>query len=70
MTFRGILMEKKKSKAVFFILAVLAVLIMVAFSVFIAEEMIILAVLSVIVFIAIFGIGFTLKKKYRENGWL
>lgn len=70
MTFRGITMEKKKSKAVFFILAVLAVLMMVAFSVFIAEEMIILAVLSVIVFIAIFGAGFTLKKKYRENGWL
>lgn len=63
-------MEKKKSKAVFFILAVLAVLMMVAFSVFIAEEMIKLAVLSVIVFIAIFGAGFTLKKKYRENGWL
>ncbi len=63
-------MEKKKSKAVFFILAVLAVLVMIAFSVFIAEEMIILAVLSVLVFIAIFGAGFTLKKKYRENGWI
>jgi uncharacterized membrane protein YqjE len=70
MTFRGIFMEKKKSKAVFFILAVLAVLVMIAFSVFIAEEMIILAVLSVLVFIAIFGAGFTLKKKYRENGWI
>ena len=70
MTFRGIFMEKKKSKAVFFILAVLAVLVMIAFSVFIAEEMIILAALSVLVFIAIFGAGFTLKKKYRENGWI
>ncbi|CAD2076928.1 hypothetical protein JEOAER750_01565 [Jeotgalicoccus aerolatus] len=63
-------MEKKKSKAVFFILAVLAVLMMIAFSVFIAEEMIIFAILTVAVFIGIFGVGFTLKKKYRENGWL
>ena len=63
-------MEKKKSKAVFLILAVMAVSMMIAFSIFIAEDMIILAVLSVIVFIAIFGTGFTLKKKYRENGWL
>ncbi|CDZ99353.1 hypothetical protein BN1048_00423 [Jeotgalicoccus saudimassiliensis] len=63
-------MEKKKSKAVFLILAVLAVAMMVAFSVFIAEEMIVMAILSVVVFIAIFGAGFTLKKKYRENDWL
>lgn len=62
-------MEKKKSKAIFFILACLAVLVMVAFSVFIAEEMVIMAILSVLVFIGIFGVGFTLKKKYRENGW-
>lgn len=63
-------MEKKKSKAVFLVLAVLAVLMLIAFSVFIAEEMFIFAVLTVAVFIGIFGVGFTLKKKYRENGWL
>jgi polyferredoxin len=64
------LMQKKKSKAIFLLLAFLAVAIMVAFSVFIAEEMILMALLSVIIFIGIFGLGFTLKKKYRENGWL
>ncbi|MCK1976576.1 YlaF family protein [Jeotgalicoccus huakuii] len=62
-------MEKKKSKSIFFILACLAVATMVAFSVFIAEEMVIMAILSVLIFIGIFGVGFTLKKKYRENGW-
>ena len=63
-------MQKKKSKAIFLLLAFLAVAIMVAFSVFIADEMILMALLSVIIFIGIFGLGFTLKKKYRENGWL
>ncbi|WP_031548377.1 DUF5325 family protein [Salinicoccus luteus] len=63
-------MEPKRSKAIFGVLAVLAVLMMIAFSVFIAEAMPLMAVVSVLVFIGIFGTGFTLKKKYRENGWL
>lgn len=63
-------MAEKKSKAIFAVLATLAVLMMIAFSVFIAESMPLMAILSVVVFIAIFGAGFTLKKKYRENGWL
>lgn len=64
------IMDKPKSKSIFLLLAFLAVLMMVAFSVFAAEAMWILAALTVVVFIGIFGIGFTLKKKYRENGWL
>lgn len=63
-------MEKPKSKLIFLVLAVLAVSMMVAFSVFAAEAMWILAFLTVLIFIGIFGVGFTLKKKYRENGWL
>lgn len=63
-------MEPKRSKAIFGVLAVLAVMMMIAFSVFIAEAMPLMAVVSVLIFIAIFGTGFTLKKKYRENGWL
>ena len=63
-------MEKPKSKLIFLLLAVLAVSMMVAFSVFAAEAMWILAFLTVLIFIGIFGVGFTLKKKYRENGWL
>lgn len=64
------MMDKPKSKAVFLLLAFLAVLMMVAFSVFAAEAMWLLAALTVLIFIGIFGAGFTLKKKYRENGWL
>lgn len=63
-------MEPRKSKAIFAVLAMLAVMMMIAFSVFIAEAMPLMAVASVLIFIAIFGTGFTLKKKYRENGWL
>ena len=63
-------MDKPKSKVIFLILAVLGVSMMVAFSVFAAEAMWILAFITVLIFIGIFGVGFTLKKKYRENGWL
>lgn len=63
-------MDKPKSKVIFLILAVLAVSMLVAFSVFAAEAMWILAFITVLIFIGIFGVGFTLKKKYRENGWL
>lgn len=63
-------MAQKKSKAIFGVLAVLAILMLIAFSVFVAEGMPLFAGLTVLIFIAIFGIGFTLKKKYRENGWL
>lgn len=63
-------MQKPKSKAIFFILAMLAVAMMVLFSVFIAEGMALMSILSVVIFVAIFGVGFTLKKRYRENGWL
>ena len=63
-------MEKPKSKFIFLVLAVLAVSMMVAFSVFAAEAMWIFAAITVLIFIGIFGVGFTLKKKYRENGWL
>lgn len=63
-------MEKPKSKLIFLVLAVLAVSMMVAFSVFAAEAMWIFAAITVLIFIGIFGVGFTLKKKYRENGWL
>lgn len=63
-------LDKPKSKVIFLILAVLAVSMLVAFSVFAAEAMWILAFITVLIFIGIFGVGFTLKKKYRENGWL
>ncbi|MDK6863396.1 MULTISPECIES: DUF5325 family protein [Nosocomiicoccus] len=61
---------EKKSKGIFFILAVLAIVLLVLLSVTLAEEMWGFAILLAIGFVAIFGIGFTLKKKYRENDWL
>ncbi|OFL48407.1 MULTISPECIES: DUF5325 family protein [Nosocomiicoccus] len=61
---------EKKSKGIFFILAVLAIVLLVLLSVTLAEEMWGLTILLAIGFVAIFGIGFTLKKKYRENDWL
>lgn len=61
---------KPKSKAPFLILAIFAVLLMVVFAVLLVEEMWLLAIFTVGLFIATFGVGFTLKKRYRENDWL
>ncbi|TDM05149.1 DUF5325 family protein [Macrococcus lamae] len=60
----------KKSKTRFLLLAVLAVLMLIVISAGIAEGSIITIFIGIILMIAIFGIGFTQKKKYRENGWL
>ncbi|GGA97814.1 hypothetical protein ERX37_04300 [Macrococcus hajekii] len=60
----------KKSKTIFMVLAILAVLCMIGFSAGIAESSLIIMLLSAVLFIAIFGYGFTMKKKYRENNWL
>ncbi|RXK18860.1 DUF5325 family protein [Macrococcus sp. DPC7161] len=60
----------KKNKSIFFILAVFAVCMLILFSIGLAEVNYLLMVVSILLFIATFGIGFTLKKKYRENGWL
>ncbi|TDM03903.1 DUF5325 family protein [Macrococcus carouselicus] len=60
----------KKSKSIFLLLAVLAVLCMVGFSAGIAENSLLIMLISFILFIAVFGAGFTLKRKYRENNWL
>lgn len=63
-------MQQPKSKIIFALLAVLAIVMLTAFSVFIAERMVLMAILSFVIFIGTFGVGFTLKKKYREKGWL
>lgn len=60
----------KKSKSIFLLLAVLAVVMLIVISAGIAEGSFLTILLGIIIFIAIFGVGFTLKKKYRENGWL
>lgn len=63
-------MQQKKSKAIFWVLSVLAVCFLVMLSFSIAATHVPMMILSLILFIATFGTGFTLKKKYRENDWL
>lgn len=60
----------KKSKSIFLLLAVLAIVMLIVISAGIAEGNYLTIAIGIILFIAIFGIGFTLKKKYRENSWL
>lgn len=60
----------KKSKLPFLLLAVFAVLMLILFSVGLAELNYLLIVISIILFVATFGYGFTLKSQYRKNNWL
>lgn len=60
----------KKSKLPFLLLAVFAVLMLILFSIGLAELNYLLIAISIILFIAIFGYGFTLKSQYRKNNWL
>ncbi|MFC6118664.1 DUF5325 family protein [Macrococcoides bohemicum] len=60
----------KKSKLPFFLLAIFAVLMLILFSIGLAELNYLLIVLSIILFTVTFGYGFTLKSQYRKNDWL
>ena len=59
-------MEKPKSKGIFWVLSIIAVIFLVLL---VSRWSIPMMILTFILFIATFG-GFTLKKKYRENNWL
>ena len=63
-------MQQKKSKSIVWILAIVAILFLLLFSFSLAASNVPMMILTLILFIATFGVGFTLKKKYRENGWL
>ena len=63
-------MKNEKSKSIFWILSILAVLFLVLFSFSVGAGNIPMMILTLIFLIATFGIGFTIKKKYRENDWL
>ncbi|WP_240507206.1 DUF5325 family protein [Staphylococcus cornubiensis] len=63
-------MIMKKSQSIFLILAVIAVFFLTMFSFAIAATNIFWMIVTFILMVATFGIGFTLKKKYRENDWL
>ncbi|HBU9601179.1 TPA: YlaF family protein [Staphylococcus pseudintermedius] len=60
----------KKSQSIFLILAIIAVFFLTMFSFAVAATNIFWMIIMFILMVATFGVGFTLKKKYRENDWL
>ena len=60
----------KKSKAIFVLLALIVTFLLLVFSFALAEGSMLFMLLAVLLIVATMEFGFTLKKKYRENGWL
>ncbi|EMB9430344.1 YlaF family protein [Staphylococcus pseudintermedius] len=60
----------KKSQSIFLILAIIAVFFLTMFSFAFAATNIFWMIIMFILMVVTFGVGFTLKKKYRENDWL
>ena len=63
-------MKQKKSKNIFWVFSILAVVFLVLFSFAVGASNVPMMILTFILLIATFGVGFTVKKKYRENNWL
>ncbi|MFP5025303.1 DUF5325 family protein [Staphylococcus pseudintermedius] len=63
-------MIMKKSQSIFLILAIIAVFFLTMFSFAVAATNIFWIIIMFILMVVTFGVGFTLKKKYRENDWL
>ncbi|WP_000810621.1 DUF5325 family protein [Staphylococcus aureus] len=64
-------MKQKKSKNIFWVsFLILAVIFLVLFSFAVGASNVPMMILTFILLVATFGIGFTTKKKYRENDWL
>jgi len=63
-------MEKPKSKGIFWILSIVAVIFLVLFSFSVGAGSIPMMILTFILLIATFGVGFSVKRKYRKNNWL
>ncbi|EGQ0324173.1 TPA: YlaF family protein [Staphylococcus pseudintermedius] len=60
----------KKSQSIFLILAIIAVFFLTMFSFAVAATNIFWMIIMFILMVVTFGVGFTLKKKHRENDWL
>ncbi|HCA7066670.1 Uncharacterised protein [Staphylococcus pseudintermedius] len=60
----------KKSQSIFLTLAIIAVFFLTMFSFAVAATNIFWMIIMFILMVVTFGVGFTLKKKYRENDWL
>nr|WP_242449671.1 DUF5325 family protein [Staphylococcus delphini] len=63
-------MIMKKSQSIFLILAIIAVFFLTMFSFAVAATNIFWMIVTFILMVVTLGVGFTLKKKYRENDWL
>lgn len=63
-------MKQKKSKNIFWVFSILVVIFLVLFSFAVGASNVPMMILTFILLVATFGIGFTTKKKYRENDWL
>ncbi|HHW5023104.1 TPA: DUF5325 family protein [Staphylococcus aureus] len=63
-------MKQKKSKNIFWVFSILTVVFLVLFSFAVGASNVPMMILTFILLVATFGIGFTKKKKYRENDWL
>jgi Family of unknown function (DUF5325) len=60
----------KNIKWIFVLFAVLAALSIMGFGIAISAKSLVIAILSLIILIVVMGLGFTTKKKYREEGKL
>lgn len=62
--------DNEKISIHFLILAIIAVFFLTMFSFAVAATNIFWMIIMFILMVVTFGVGFTLKKKYRENDWL
>jgi len=60
----------KSIQPVFLLFAILAASSIMTIGIFIAEQMIIGVIISIVAFVLIMGIGFITKKRMREKGML
>ena len=63
-------MKQKKSKNIFWVFSILAVIFLILFSFAVGASNVPMMILTFILLIATFGVGFSVKKKYRKNNWL
>ena len=63
-------MKQKKSKNIFWVFSILAVIFLILFSFAVGASNVPMMILTFILLIATFGVGFSVKRKYRKNNWL
>lgn len=63
-------MEQKKSKKIFWLFSILAVTFLLLFSFALGAANVPMMILTFVLLVATFGVGFSVKKKYRKNDWL